>query len=112
MQGKESAPTGSNSEQEGNHSSTDAEIKNLRAELQNVKTRMAELQSDYSELQQEYEKMNNKQKSVSSWSSGWRKVKKSFHTKSEASEGIGEGQRTPNSIGGRIISRRRRSSMS
>ncbi|KAM5577248.1 BTB/POZ domain-containing protein DOT3 [Rosa sericea] len=106
MQEKESAPTGNNSEQEGNRSSTDAEIKNLKAELENVKIRMAELQRDYSELQQEYEKMNNKQKIVSSWSSGWRKIKKSFHTKSEANE-TGEGQQRPNSIGGRISSRQR-----
>ncbi|XP_050388156.1 BTB/POZ domain-containing protein DOT3 [Argentina anserina] len=110
MQGKESAPIGNDSEQEGNHSSTDEEIKNLKAELVKVKTRMAELQSDYSELQQEYEKMNNRQKSVSSWSSGWRKIKKSFHTKSEANEAE-EGEERHNSIGRRINSRQR-SSMS
>ncbi|MCD7468700.1 hypothetical protein HAX54_007116 [Datura stramonium] len=55
-----------------------------------VKTQMAELQSDYSELQQEYEKVNNQHRS--SWTSGWRKMKKSglFNRKmveDEAQEG-------------------------
>ncbi|CAN6542215.1 unnamed protein product [Malus baccata var. baccata] len=94
MQGKES-PSGNNSEQEGNHSSTDAEIKNLKAELENVKIKMAELQRDYSELQHEYERItSNKQKNVSGWSLGWRKIKNSFHTKVEENEPRNNQQRT------------------
>ncbi|XP_048427069.1 BTB/POZ domain-containing protein DOT3-like isoform X1 [Pyrus x bretschneideri] len=94
MQEKES-PSGDSSEQHGNHSSTDAEIKNLKAELENVKMKMAELQSDYSELQHEYERIiSNKQKNVSGWSLGWRKIKNSFHTKVEENETGGNQQRT------------------
>ncbi|XP_050129266.1 BTB/POZ domain-containing protein DOT3-like isoform X1 [Malus sylvestris] len=94
MQGKES-PSGDNSEQEGNHSSTDAEIKNLKAELEKVKIKMAELQRDYSELQHEYERIiSNKQKNVSGWSLGWRKIKNSFHTKVEENEPRNNQQRT------------------
>lgn len=108
MQEKELAPSGNNSEQEGNHSSTDAEIKRLKAELENVKTRMAQLQSDYSELQQEYEKINKQQKNISRWSLGWRKIKRSFHTKVEGSE-TGESQQQPNPIGFALSSKRRSS---
>lgn len=110
MQEKELAPSGHNSEQEGNHSSRDAEIKNLKAELENVKTSMAQLQSDYSELQQEYEKIIKQQKNVSRWSLGWRKIKKSFHTKAEGN-GTGESQQQPNPIG-YILSSKRSTSMS
>ncbi|XP_016647337.1 PREDICTED: BTB/POZ domain-containing protein DOT3 [Prunus mume] len=109
MQEKESQ-SGNNSEQEGNHSSTDAEIKNLKAELEDVKIKMAELQSDYSELQQEYERIGSKQRNVSGWSLGWRKIKNSFHAKVEGNE-TGEGQQRPNPAGRRPPSRRR-SSMS
>ncbi|CAL8164071.1 unnamed protein product [Prunus armeniaca] len=109
MQEKESQ-SGNNSEQEGNYSSTDAEIKNLKAELEDVKIKMAELQSDYSELQQEYERIGSKQKNVSGWSLGWRKIKNSFHAKVEGNE-TGEGQQRPNPAGRRPPSRRR-SSMS
>ncbi|XP_028962428.1 BTB/POZ domain-containing protein DOT3-like isoform X2 [Malus domestica] len=94
MQEKES-PSGENSEQHGNHSSTDAETKNLKAELENVKMKMAELQSDYSELQHKYERIiSNKQKNVSGWSLGWRKIKNSFHTKVEENETGDNQQRT------------------
>ncbi|XP_030535066.1 BTB/POZ domain-containing protein DOT3 isoform X2 [Rhodamnia argentea] len=95
MHGKEQEQSGNNSEQEGNQSSTEIEIKNLRAELQNVKAKMAELQKDYTELQQEYEKLlNNKQRNGSTWSSGWRKIKNSFHAKQEGDE-IGDGDNRP-----------------
>ncbi|XP_021826254.1 BTB/POZ domain-containing protein DOT3 isoform X1 [Prunus avium] len=107
MQEKESQ-SGNNSEQEGNHSSTDADIKNLKAELENVKIKMAELQSDYSELQQEYERIGSKQKNVSGWSLGWRKIKNSFHAKVEGNE-TGEGQQRSSPAGSRLPFRRRSS---
>ncbi|KAI6699576.1 hypothetical protein NL676_013900 [Syzygium grande] len=112
MQGKEQEQSGNNSEQEGNQSSTEIEIKNLRAELENVKAKMAELQTDYTELQQEYEKLNNnKQRNGSTWSSGWRKIKNSFHSKQEGDE-IGDGENRPSPARKYKASFRRRKSMS
>ncbi|KAJ7956821.1 BTB/POZ domain-containing protein [Quillaja saponaria] len=108
MQEKEPLPSGNNSEQEGNQISTNMEIKNLKAELENVKTQMAELQSDYSELQQEYEKTTNRQKSISGWSSGWKKIKNSFQAKVDRDETRDE-QKIPNPVGHRVKSRRRSS---
>ncbi|MCD9637788.1 hypothetical protein HAX54_021287 [Datura stramonium] len=90
VQGKDITASDDNSDKENSWSSTKKEVKSLREELEKVKTQMAELQSDYSELQQEYEKVNNKHRS--SWTSGWRKMKKSglFNRKmveDEAQEG-------------------------
>ncbi|XP_031285006.1 BTB/POZ domain-containing protein DOT3-like [Pistacia vera] len=99
---------GENSEQDENQSSTSVEIKNLKVELENVKTRMTELQADYSELQQEYEKLSNKQKIITGWSSGWRKIKGSFHSKVDPDE-TGDRQQRPNSTSVRTSFRRRRS---
>lgn len=95
MQEKEAAPSENNSEQEGNDASTGMEIKTLKAELENVKMKMAELQNDYIVLQQDYEKLSNKNKHTSGWSIGWRKIKKSFHTKPDRDE-TGEEQERPN----------------
>ncbi|KAM3281840.1 BTB/POZ domain-containing protein DOT3 isoform X2 [Capsicum chacoense] len=77
LQGKDITGSDDNSDKENCWSSTKNEVKSLREELENVKMQMAELQRDYSELQQEYEKANNKHRS--SWTSGWRKIKKSAH---------------------------------
>ncbi|XP_048335042.2 BTB/POZ domain-containing protein DOT3 isoform X3 [Ziziphus jujuba] len=96
MQEKEAAPSGNNSEQEGNHSSTDMEIKTLKAELESVKMKMIELQNDYVELLQDYEKLSNKNKHTSGWSIGWRRIKKSFHTKPDKDETGGEEQQRSN----------------
>ncbi|KAF8012197.1 hypothetical protein BT93_I0356 [Corymbia citriodora subsp. variegata] len=109
-QGKEQELSGNNSEQDGNRSSTEIEITNLRAELENVKAKMAELQNDYTELQQEYEKLNNKQRNGSTWSSGWRKIKNSFHAKQEGDE-IRDGENRP-SPARRCKASLRRSSLS
>lgn len=98
---KEPAPSGNITEQEGNQSSTDTEIKTLKAELEIVKMTMAELQSDYSELQREYEKRSHKQKRVSGWSFGWRKIKKSFHAKVDGDVARDEQQR-PKAFGRRL----------
>ena len=106
MQGKETAPRTDNSEQEESQSSTSLEIRNLRTELENVKTRMGGLQSDYAELQREYEKLSRRQKIVTGWSSGWRKIKNSFHTKVEGDE-TGNQQRRSNSTSRRSGWRRR-----
>lgn len=95
MQEKETAESGDSSEQEGNNSSTDVEIKTLKSELENVKMKMTELQNDYSELQQDYERLCNKHKHTLGWSYGWRKIKKSFHTKADRDE-TGEEQQRPN----------------
>lgn len=77
VQGKDITGSDDNLDKENCWSSTKNEVKSLREELENVKMQMAELQRDYSELQQEYEKANNKHRS--SWTSGWRKIKKSAH---------------------------------
>lgn len=106
MQEKEPASRGDDSEQGDTQPSTSMEIKNLREELENVKTRMAELQKDYSELQREYEKLSNKNKIVSGWSLGWRKIKNSFHSKADADE-TGNQQQTCNSTTRRSSFRRR-----
>lgn len=108
MQGKDPAPRGENSEQDENQPSTSVDIKNLKLELENVKKRMAELQGDYSELQREYEKLSNKQKIITGWSSGWRKIKNSFHSKVDADE-TGDRQQRPNSTSVQTSSRRRQS---
>ncbi|XP_010027852.2 BTB/POZ domain-containing protein DOT3 isoform X1 [Eucalyptus grandis] len=110
VQGKEQEQSGNNSEQEENQPSTEIEIKILRAELENVKAKMAELQNDYNELQQEYDKLNNKQRNGYPWSSGWRKIKNSFHAKQEG-DGIGDGENRP-SPARRCRGSLRRSSMS
>ncbi|XP_061343678.1 BTB/POZ domain-containing protein DOT3 isoform X3 [Gastrolobium bilobum] len=86
MQEKEPAQNGINSEHDGNQISAALDIKSLKAELENVKSKMVELQSDYFELQQEYEKLSNKPKNLSGWSLNWRKIKKSFHTKTAGDE--------------------------
>ncbi|XP_055808910.1 BTB/POZ domain-containing protein DOT3 [Solanum dulcamara] len=75
VQGKDIIESDDNLDRENRWSSTKNEVKSLREELENVKMQMAELQRDYTELQQEYAKTNNKHKS--SWTSGWRKMKKS-----------------------------------
>ncbi|XP_038905473.1 BTB/POZ domain-containing protein DOT3 isoform X1 [Benincasa hispida] len=103
MQEKEKAPS-SDSDQDGNHLSTDREIKNLKTELESVKAQMAELQSDYSELQQEYEKLSNKQKNITSWGLGWKKIKNSFHTRVDGDE---PAHRRPSRTSSRMSLRRR-----
>ncbi|KAA8546817.1 hypothetical protein F0562_003259 [Nyssa sinensis] len=109
MQGKEQAASGNNTDQEGRWSSTNEEIKTLKMELEKVKIEMAELQKDYSELQREYEKQNNKQRNVSGWTFGWRKIKNSalFHGKVDGEETRDEQQSNP--TGGRVNLHRRQS---
>ncbi|OIT05604.1 PREDICTED: BTB/POZ domain-containing protein DOT3 [Nicotiana attenuata] len=76
VQGKDTiASDDNNSDKESNWLSTKKEVKYLKEELDKVKIQMTDLQRDYSELQQEYEKVNNKPRT--SWTSGWRKMKKS-----------------------------------
>ncbi|KAM7262129.1 hypothetical protein ACFE04_021206 [Oxalis oulophora] len=87
---EEAVQTEDNSERE-NKSTTSLEIKTVKSELDNVKKTMTELQTDYLELQREYKNLacsSNKQrkKSFAGWSSGWRKIKHSFHVKVEADE--------------------------
>ncbi|CAN4097282.1 unnamed protein product [Withania somnifera] len=90
VQGKDITGSDDNSDKENSWSLTKNEVKSLREELEIVKMEMAELQRNYSELQREYEKVNNKPRN--SWTSGWRKMKKSalFNRKmveDEAQEG-------------------------
>ncbi|KAF9623756.1 hypothetical protein IFM89_005263 [Coptis chinensis] len=68
--------------------STKKEIKTIMCELQKIRTQMAELQHDYSDLQREFDKLN-KQKSISGWSSGWKKLKNStlFYAKTNGVDG-------------------------
>ncbi|KAI4317265.1 hypothetical protein L6164_025151 [Bauhinia variegata] len=106
MQGKEPAASGNNSENDGNQSSVNRDIKALKAELDNVKSMVAELQSDYSELQREYGKLSNKPKTSPGWSSGWQKIKKSFHIKPDGNDN-GDGQGRSNLARSRSSSRRR-----
>ena len=93
MQCKEQATSGDNCEDNESWSSSKREIKNLKTELEKVKEKMSELQKNYSELQREYEKLTNKQKSSTSWTLGWKKIRNSsvFIRKVEAEEN-GEGQ--------------------
>ncbi|KAA8530857.1 hypothetical protein F0562_005519 [Nyssa sinensis] len=110
MQGKEQAASGDNTDQEGSWSSTKKEIKTLKTELEKVKMEIAELQRDYSELHQEYEKLNKKQRNLSGWTFGWRKIKNSalLHRKVDGNE-TEEGQQRSNTTGGRVNLRRRQS---
>ncbi|XP_059624278.1 BTB/POZ domain-containing protein DOT3 [Cornus florida] len=107
MQGKEQAASGNISDQEDSWSSTKKDIMTLKAELEKVKMEMAEMQRDYSELQQEYEKLNHKQKNLSGWMSGWKKIKKSslFHGKVDGDETAEREQRS-NPTGCRVSFRR------
>ncbi|CAK9163247.1 unnamed protein product [Ilex paraguariensis] len=110
MQGKDQAASDDNSDQEGVGSSTKKEIKTLKAELENVKIRMTELQKDQSELLQEYEKLNKKQRNISSWPFGWRKIKKSALLQVQEGDETDEGQQQrPNPTGYRVAIRRRQS---
>ncbi|KAI4347211.1 hypothetical protein L6164_008043 [Bauhinia variegata] len=107
-QEKEPTASGNNSEQEGNQSSADVDIKTLKVELENVKSKMAELLSDYSELQREHKNLSKKPKNAASgWNFGWRKNKKSIHTKPDGDENRDE-QNRPDPVT-RVSSRRRRS---
>ncbi|XP_042517385.1 BTB/POZ domain-containing protein DOT3 isoform X2 [Macadamia integrifolia] len=99
-------------EQENRWSSAEKEIESTKAELGMVKTMLQELQKDYSELQQELEKLNIKQKSASSWSYGWKKLKSStfFHGKIDSDTTRDENHsQTPT---GSKVSRQRRRSIS
>lgn len=108
MQGKEPIQRGDNSKQEENPISTNREITTLKEELENVKMQMSQLQNDYFELQKEYENISNKKKTTSGWTSGWRRIKHSFHVKREGDEAVDEHER-PNAPGRRLSSRQRSS---
>ncbi|XP_010266673.1 PREDICTED: BTB/POZ domain-containing protein DOT3 [Nelumbo nucifera] len=88
--------------------SSTKEMRSMKEELHKVKTMMAELQRDYSELQQEFEKLNIKQRSLSRWSSKWKKLKSStfFNEKMDGEE-TGETQESQNPVGCRVNCRRR-----
>ncbi|PSS36694.1 BTB/POZ domain-containing protein [Actinidia chinensis var. chinensis] len=110
MQGKEQAASGNNSDQEESWTSKE-EIKILKDELLKVKAEMQGLQKDYTELQRIYGNVNNKRRSLSGWTLGWRKIKNSgfFNRKMEGDETRVEQQRSTSS--GLRVSLRRRLSM-
>ena len=95
-QEKDQAPSRNNSEHHGNQSFANEDIKTIKAELDSVKSKMAELQSDYSELQRDYQNLSSKPKRVSGWTSGWRKIKNSFHVKPDGDDN-GDGYDKPKS---------------
>lgn len=96
MQGKDQAGNGENIDQEHSWLSTSTEITTLRVELEKVKLQMAELQRDYSELQQNYDKLYSKQRSLPTWSFGWKKIKNSpiFHRRTDIEESEDAQQRS------------------
>ncbi|XP_059594467.1 BTB/POZ domain-containing protein DOT3 isoform X2 [Vitis vinifera] len=108
MKGKEPVASGKDSEQEESQPSAQMEIKTLKVELEKMKMNMAELQRDHSELQRECEKLNNKQRSIPSWTLGWKKIKNStlFSGKVDGNES-GDGMQRPNPVNGRMSDRRR-----
>ncbi|GFY80254.1 phototropic-responsive NPH3 family protein [Actinidia rufa] len=110
MQGKEQAASGNNSDQEESWTSKE-EIKILKDELLKVKVEVQGLQKDYTELQRIYGNVNNKRRSLSGWTLGWRKIKNSgfFNRKTEGDETRVEQQRSTSS--GLRVSLRRRLSM-
>ncbi|XP_057501674.1 BTB/POZ domain-containing protein DOT3-like [Actinidia eriantha] len=110
MQGKEQAASGNNSDQEESWTSKE-EIKILKDELLKVKAEMQGLHRDYTELQRIYGNVNNKRRSLSGWTLGWRKIKNSgfFNRKMEGDETRVEQQRSTSS--GLRVSLRRRLSM-
>lgn len=77
MKGKDPVASGKDSEQEESQSSAQMDINNLELGLERVKMDMAELQREHTELQHECEKLNNKQRSIPSWTLGWKKIRKS-----------------------------------
>ena len=107
MQGKEQAASGNNSDHEESRSSRE-EIKILKEELHKVKAEMQELQRDYTELQKINGKVNNKRRSLSGWTLGWRKIINSgfFNGKMDGDETRVE-QKRSNSSGLRVSLRRR-----
>ncbi|OVA14199.1 BTB/POZ-like [Macleaya cordata] len=110
---KDLIPSERFTEQESSLSSAKKEIKTIKAELDMVKMKMAELQHDYCNLQLEFEKLT-KQKTVSTWSSGWKKIKNStfFHTKMDHTETGEEIHHRPKRASSCDIGRRRRLSIS
>ncbi|GFY94040.1 phototropic-responsive NPH3 family protein [Actinidia rufa] len=107
MQGKEQVASGNNSDHEESQSSRE-EIKILKEELHKVKAEMQELQRDYTELQRINGKVNNKRRSLSGWTLGWRKIINSgfFNGKMDGDETRVE-QKRSNSSGLRVSLRRR-----
>ncbi|KAL8127475.1 BTB/POZ domain-containing protein DOT3 isoform X1 [Apium graveolens] len=97
MQGKDQTGNAENMDQEHSWLSTSTEITTLRVELEKVKLQMVELQRDYSELQIDYDKLHSKQRSVPTWSFGWKKIKKSsiFHKSKDIEESEDVEQRSP-----------------
>lgn len=96
MQGKDQAGNGENIDQEHSWLSTSTEITTLRVELEKVKLQMAELQRDYSVLQLDYDKLHSKQRTLPTWSFGWRKIKNSsiFHRRTDIEESEDAQQRS------------------
>lgn len=97
MQGKDQAGNGENIDQENSLLSTSTEITTLRVELEKVKLQMAELQRDYSELQLDYDKLHSKQRSLPTWSFGWKKLKGSsiFNKRTDTEESEDAQQKSP-----------------
>lgn len=112
MQPKDPEASTVTAEQEGDWSITKEEVKALKAELERVKMKMAELQRDYNDLQREYGNLSNKPRNISSWSLGWKKIRKSavFQGKLDGEDDGEEQQRQDQA--GRKVNFRRRASLS
>lgn len=110
MQAKDPEASTVTAEQEGHWSITKKEVKALKAELEMVKMKMAELQRDYNDLQREYGNLSNKPRNISSWSLGWKKIRKSavFQGKFDG-EDDGEEQQRQDQAGRKVHFRRRAS---
>lgn len=112
MQPKDPEASTVTAEQEGDWSITKEVVKALKAELERVKMKMAELQRDYNDLQREYGNLSNKPRNISSWSLGWKKIRKSavFQGKLDGEDDGEEQQRQDQA--GRKVNFRRRASLS
>ncbi|XP_016509774.1 BTB/POZ domain-containing protein DOT3-like isoform X2 [Nicotiana tabacum] len=108
IQGKDHITSDDESDKESSQSPSKKEVKSLKEELEKIKIQMEELQRDYSELQHNYEKVNNKN-TKTSWTFGWRKMKKSAHSNGKLDSEVTEEGHNRSNVGCKACSRRRQS---
>ncbi|OIT20760.1 PREDICTED: BTB/POZ domain-containing protein DOT3-like [Nicotiana attenuata] len=108
IQGKDHIPSDDESDKESSQSPSKKEVKSLKEELEKIKIQMEELQRDYSELQHDYEKVSNKN-TKTSWTFGWRKMKKSALSDGKLDSEVTEEGHNRSNVGCKACSRRRQS---